>query len=82
VNVIAVTAPGQGLKAACRERAPGFQTCTKARRLFLCHIVVVQPPETQDYLSVREPIAKQLYVEHVQAESLTGLKSSEATPRS
>jgi len=34
---------------------------------YVISVVSVHPPETQDYPSAREPIAKQLYGEHVQA---------------
>ena len=68
-TVIVSPALDKGLKAALSGAGAGdFRLYESPEGYFyVISVVSVQPPETQDYLSVREPIAKQLYSEHVQA---------------
>jgi PPIC-type PPIASE domain/SurA-like N-terminal domain len=68
-NVLATSALDEGLKAALTGAGPGdFRLYASPEgHFYVISVVSVYPPETEDYLSVREPIAKQLYGNHVQA---------------
>jgi hypothetical protein len=68
-NIIATTTMDQGLKTALTGAGAGdFRLYEGPEGYFyVISVVSVNPPETEDYLSVREPIAKQLYAQHVQA---------------
>ena len=68
-NSIATTTMDEGLKTALTGADAGdFRLYESPEGYFyVISVVSVNPPETEDYLSVREPIAKQLYGEHVQA---------------
>ncbi len=68
-NIIAITKMDGGLKTALSGADAGeFRLYESPEGYFyVISVVSVNPPETEDYLSVREPIAKKLYGEHVQA---------------
>jgi hypothetical protein len=80
-----LSTPGldEGLKAALSGADAGdFRLYVSPEGYFyVISVVSVFPPATEDYLSVREPIAKQLYDKHVQdglADWVGKLRSSSA----
>jgi parvulin-like peptidyl-prolyl isomerase len=68
-NTVATTMMDEGLKTALSGADAGdFRMYVSPEGYFyVISVVSVYPPAIEDYLSVREPIAKQLYDEHVQA---------------
>ncbi len=68
-TILVTTELDEGLKAALSGAGAGdFRLYESPEGYFyVISVVSVFPPETEDYLTVREPIAKQLYREHVQA---------------
>jgi parvulin-like peptidyl-prolyl isomerase len=68
-TVVATQGMDEGLKAALSGAGAGdFRLYVSPEgHFYVISVVSVHPPETEDYLSVREPIAQQLYGKHVQA---------------
>lgn len=68
-SVQATAELGEGLKAALSGAGAGDSRLYESPEgyFYVISVVSVSPPKIEDYLSVREPISKQLYGEHVQA---------------
>ena len=68
-TVVATQGMDESLKAALSGAGAGDSRLYASPEgyFYVISVVSMYPPKTEDYLSVREPIAKQLYGEHVQA---------------